>query len=155
MRLGRQTMPRLQSLVAGMKLSRLTLPRRPSLKRLPKPSWVVVANVVRGFVLPLMLALVLFAGLVYFIFPTTTWLDQRAEAAEVNDELDALVAEQAELRKDIQRMRTDEEVERIARRDFNYVFPGEEAYAILPAPPAPVSLPASWPFSLLYHEVLD
>ena len=56
---------------------------------------------------------------------------------------------------EIARMRTAEEVERIARRDFNLVFPGEEAYALLPAPPAPVSLPTSWPFSLLYHEVLD
>lgn len=112
-------------------------------------------RVMRGFILPLMLALVLFAGLVYFIFPTTTWLDQRAEAAEVDDELGALVQEQAELREEIARMRTDEEVERIARRDFNFVYPGEEAYAVLPAPPAPVELPASWPFNILYAEVLD
>ena len=112
-------------------------------------------NVLRGFVLPLMLALVLFAGLVYFIFPTTTWLDQRAEAAEVRDQLIVLEAEQTELREAIARMRTEEEVERIARRDFNFVFPGEEAYAVLPAPPAPVSLPSSWPFNLLYSEVLD
>lgn len=102
-----------------------------------------------------MLAVVLFAGLVYFIFPTTTWLDQRAESSEVRTELDALISEQGELRREIARMRTDEEVERIARRDFNYVFPGEEAYAVLPAPPAPVVLPPSWPFSLLYAEVLD
>ncbi len=112
-------------------------------------------NVLRGVVLPLMLALVLFAGLVYFIFPTTTWLDQRAEASEVQEELDALVGEQAELRQEIARMRTDDEVELIARRDFNFVLPGEEAYAILPAQMAPVSLPSSWPFNLLYSEVLD
>lgn len=105
--------------------------------------------------LPLMIALVLFAGLVYFIFPTTTWLDQRAEASEVQVELDKLVAEQSVLRTEIARMRTDDEVERIARRDFNFVFPGEEAYAVLPAPPSPVSLPTSWPFNLLYAEVLD
>jgi len=112
-------------------------------------------NVLRGFVLPLMLALVLFAGLVYFIFPTTTWLDQRAEAAEVTETLRQLEVEQTELRESIARMRTDEEVERIARRDFNFVFPGEEAYAVLPAPPAPVAIPSSWPFNLLYAEVLD
>jgi len=109
----------------------------------------------QGFILPLMLALVLFAGLVYFMFPTTTWLDQRAEAAEVNEQLELLLTEQRELRTEISRVRTDEEVERIARRDFNFVYPGEEAYAVLPAPPAPVSLPLSWPFNLLYAEVLD
>ena len=129
----------------------LTLPR----PRLPRPSPAVMGELVRGFVLPLMLAVVLFAGLVYFIFPTTTWLDQRAESSQVRNELDLLIGEQAELRREIARMRTDEEVERIARRDFNYVFPGEEAYAVLPAPPAPVALPPSWPFSLLYSEVLD
>jgi len=89
------------------------------------------------------------------MFPTGTWLDQRAEASEVDDELTSLIGEQAQLRYDISRMRTEDEIERIARRDFNYVFPGEEAYAILPAPSAPVEIPTSWPFSLLYEEVLD
>jgi len=131
-----------------------TLPK-PTRRTLPKPTLSFGLDVLRGVVLPLMLALVLFAGLVYFIFPTTTWLDQRAEAAEVQDELEALENEQAILRQEIARMRTDDELERIARRDFNFVFPGEEAYAVLPAPPAPVSLPASWPFNLLYAEVLD
>ena len=122
---------------------------------LPKPSLAFAMNVLRGFVLPMMLALVLFAGLVYFIFPTTTWLDQRAEAAEVQVDLDLMLDEQNLLRIEIARMRTDDEVERIARRDFNFVFPGEEAYAVLPAPPAPVALPSSWPFNLLYAEILD
>ena len=108
-----------------------------------------------GFVVPLLVASVLFAGLVYFVFPTQTWLEQRAEAAELDESLLRLQAEQAELREDIVRMRTDEEVERIARRDFGWVFPGEEAFALLPAPPAPVSIPGSWPFSVLYGEPLD
>ena len=135
-----------------MKLNRPTLKRLPSL---PKPSLELASSVLRGFVLPLMLALVLFAGLVYFIFPTTTWLDQRAEATEVQANLEELLEEQSVLREEIARMRTDDEVERIARRDFNFVFPGEEAYAVLPAPPAPVELPSSWPFNVLYAEVLD
>jgi len=140
-----------------MKLAKLSLPARPHLpkQRIPTHPTALAGSVVRGFVLPLMLALMLFAGLVYFIFPTTTWLDQRAEASEVHQELDVLLGEQELLRQDIARMRTDGEVERIARRDFNFVYPGEEAYAVLPAPPAPVSLPTSWPFNLLYSEVLE
>lgn len=145
LRIPRPTVPRVRA------LQRLNLPRL----RLPRPSRAAIGDLVRGFVLPLMLAVVLFAALVYFIFPTTTWLDQRAESSQVRAELDVLITEQGQLRREIARMRTDEEVERIARRDFNYVFPGEEAYAVLPAPPAPVALPPSWPFSLLYAEVLD
>lgn len=108
-----------------------------------------------GFIFPLMVALVLFAGLVYFVFPTTTWLDQRAEAAELDADLEKLTAEQIRLREDIGRIRTPEEIERIARRDFNLVFPGEEAFAVLPAPPQQIEIPSSWPFSLLYSEPID
>lgn len=129
------------------------LPPRPHLPR-PRITGAFARRVLSGFVLPVMLAVVLFAGLVYFFFPTATWLDQRAEAAEVEQELQVLLAEQSVLRNDIARMRTDDEVERIARRDFNFVYPGEEAYAVLPAPPAPVALPTSWPFNLLYAEVV-
>lgn len=138
-----------------MKLPKVGLPATSGSAESSRPVRGLARNVVRGFVLPMMLAFVLFAGLVYFFFPTATWLDQRAEAAEVEQELDALLAEQNMLRSEIARMRTDDEVERIARRDFNFVYPGEEAYAVLPAPPAPVSLPASWPFNILYAEVLD
>lgn len=112
-------------------------------------------SVLTGFVFPLLVAVALFLGLVYFVFPTTTWLDQRAEATELEDTLAELNAEQIKLRQDIARMRTADEVERIARRDFNLVYPGEEAFALLPAPPAPVEIPTSWPFSMLYDEVLD
>lgn len=108
-----------------------------------------------GFIFPLLVALVLFAGLVYFVFPTTTWLDQRADASELDEQLQVLNAEQLRLRDDITRMRTPEEIERIARRDFNLVFPGEEAFALLPAPPQQVEIPSSWPFSVLYGEPLD
>ena len=138
----------------------MKLPKLPELPPLrlkppePKQTFAFMRNVVRGIVLPLMLMVVLTAGLVYFFFPTATWLDQRAEAAEVEKELAELLGEQEVLRTEIARMRTDDEVERIARREFNFVYPGEEAYAVLPAPPAPVSLPASWPFNLLYAEVL-
>lgn len=109
-------------------------------------------RLLRGFVLPLLLAMLLFAALLYFVFPTRTWLDQRAEAAEVDARIVALTSEQEALRSHIDRLRTDEEIERIARLDYNLVFPGEESYAILPAPPAPVTLPTSWPFTVLHEH---
>jgi len=108
--------------------------------------------ILTGFVLPLLIALALFAGLVVFVFPTGTWLDQRAEAEELDQSLLELTDEQAELRDEIRRMRTPTEIERIARRDFGLVFPGEEAYALLPAPPAPIEIPPSWPLSILHDQ---
>lgn len=111
--------------------------------------------VFQDFVVPLLVALVLFGALVVFVFPTGTWLDQRAEAAELDAQLDVLTAERHQLREEIARMRTPEEIERIARRDFNLVYPGEEAYAVLPAPPAPLDIPPSWPLSILWSETID
>jgi hypothetical protein len=55
------------------------------------------------------------------VFPTSTYLDQRSDT-------------------------TAEEIERLAREQYNLVFPGEEAYAVLPAPLPELDLPALWPF---------
>ena len=49
----------------------------------------------------------------------------------------------------IERLQTDEEIERLAREQYNLVFPGEEAYAVLPAPLPELDLPAVWPFGPL------
>jgi cell division protein FtsB len=56
-------------------------------------------------------------------------------------------ATNAELLVSIERLQTDAEIERIARSKYSLVYPGEEAYAILPAPPEPLRLPATWPLS--------
>lgn len=112
-----------------------------------------VRTLMSGFVLPLLIAGALFAALVYFVFPTTTWMTQRADALQADERIEALTVEQDRLRINISRLRTDAEIERIARSEYNLVFPGEEAYALLPAPPAPIVLPTSWPFTILYDDV--
>ncbi len=104
------------------------------------------------FVAPLLVALVIFAGLFAFAFPSAVWLDQRAEAQEGEQEMLELRVESELLRADIARLQTAGEVERIAREDFNLVFPGEEAYALLPAPEGPVTVPTSWPFAVIHDQ---
>ena len=37
----------------------------------------------------------------------------------------------------------------------NFVYPDEEAYALLPAPPSPVAIPSGWPFDALRARLLD
>jgi len=66
--------------------------------------------------------------------PVRNWLDQRDEIAELEARLAEAQASNEALQSDIELLRTDAEIERIARRDLGLVYPGEEAYAIdLPA----------------------
>ena len=40
-------------------------------------------------------------------------------------------------------------IEQLARQNYGFVRPGEEAYAVPPPAPEPVRLPANWPFTHL------
>jgi len=80
------------------------------------------------------------------VFPTSTYLDQRAETAEAEQRLEVLRAQNDAYEARIARLETVEEIERLAREQYNLVFPGEEAYAVLPAPLPELDLPAVWPF---------
>ena len=62
-----------------------------------------------------------------------------AEVDRTNDELTAHVA----------RLDEPAEIQRLARRDYGLVQPGEESYAILPSATAGLVLPAGWPFNRL------
>ncbi len=80
----------------------------------------------------LVVAVVIVAGLA--LLPVRTWLDQRASISEVDAELTRTEGEIAELEARLALIETDAEVERLARENFDLVFPGEESYRILPAP---------------------
>ncbi|HSP02976.1 MAG TPA: septum formation initiator family protein [Acidimicrobiales bacterium] len=98
---------------------------------------------------PLLLAtaaVVTIAALAVYVFPTRTWLDQRAALAETSVELRELEAERSALEQRVAELDSDGQIEEIARSQYGLVRPGEEAYAVLPAPEKPVELPALWPF---------
>jgi cell division protein FtsB len=90
--------------------------------RLRRAAWPVLASV--AFVG------VLFAG----VFPTRTYLAQRASISHAERQLDVLGEQNAELQARAQKLQTDAEIERLARERYNLVKPGEEAYAVLPPP---------------------
>lgn len=83
------------------------------------------------------------------LFPTQTFLDQRAATAEAEERLAVLRAQNDAFDDRIERLGSDDEIERIAREQYNLAFPGEEAYAVLPAPLPPLDLPEVWPFGPL------
>ena len=87
--------------------------------------------------------------LAFAVFPTSTYLDQRAHTSEAEQRLAVLRAQNDAYEERIEALKTQEEIERLAREQYNLVFPGEEAYAVLPAPLPDLTLPAVWPFGPL------
>jgi hypothetical protein len=87
--------------------------------------------------------------LAFAVFPTSTYLDQRANTSEAEERLAVLRAQNEAYEERIEKLEDQEEVERLAREQYNLVFPGEEAYAVLPAPLPELTLPSVWPFGPL------
>jgi cell division protein FtsB len=92
---------------------------------------------------------VLFLG----IFPVRAILEQRAEVARAEGELAQIEDANGALGDRIDALGTDAEIERLARERHNLGRPGEEVYAVLPAPPAPPVVPDAWPFRGLADAV--
>lgn len=81
------------------------------------------------------LGLVALIGFMFVaVFPTRTFFQQRSAIAAAEERLVVLRQENRKLEKSAGLLRTDAEIERIARARHNLVKPGEEAYVVLPAP---------------------
>ena len=89
------------------------------------------------------------AFVVVAVFPTRTYLDQRASTADAEARLDEVVRQNDALQARVDALQTDEEVERLAREEYGLVKPGEEAYHILPPAEDPIDLPDVWPLERL------
>lgn len=89
----------------------------------------------------LLVSSVVAIGVVFtFVNPTRQLLDQRGAIAAAEDRVSVLDEKSRELEQRAAQLRTDAEIERLAREQYGLVKPGEEAYAILPsraAPPPP------------------
>lgn len=72
------------------------------------------------------------AVLVLVVFPTRSYLKERGDMNSATHQLQTLDAQNRQLTNQIGRLNTDAEIERLARKDYGLVKPGEEAYAILP-----------------------
>jgi cell division protein FtsB len=95
-----------------------------------------------GMVATVLLVGVLFVG----VFPTRTYLSQRAATQRSAAELRDIRDQRAAIERQRAKLRTDEEIERQARENLGYVKPGEEAYNILPTRTKSLGLPDGWPF---------
>ena len=68
------------------------------------------------------------------VLPARTWVTQRTAMGQGEAQLQQVDGRIAELEAQLRLLQTDSEVERMARENFDLVFPGEESYRILPAP---------------------
>jgi cell division protein FtsB len=87
------------------------------------------------------------------IFPVRAIIEQRAEIAQAEGDLAEIEEANGALGERIDALGTDAEIERLARERHNLGRPGEEVYAVLPAPPAPPVVPDAWPFRGLADAV--
>ncbi len=104
---------------------------------------------VRRALWPLLVSVVFVGVLFAGVFPTRTWLAQRAATANAQERVDVLRSENQALEERARLLQDDAEIERLAREQYGLVRPGEEAYAILPPPPPPLPVPEAWPFGAL------
>ncbi|MDH4075408.1 MAG: septum formation initiator family protein [Acidimicrobiia bacterium] len=127
--------------------ARLTPPRpgeRPTLS--PSPAVAALSVPDRRFELVrelgpvavvLALAVVVLAGLA--VLPARTWWTQRQSLNQSRAELAQVEQDVADLKARQELLQTDAEVERIARQDYDLVYPGEESYRLVPAEAVPAS----------------
>jgi cell division protein FtsB len=100
----------------------------------------------RAAVLRLAVAsLVLIGALFLFVFPTTAVLDQRSKLSDAKERLSVLEEQTRRLAEESERVRSDAEIERLARDRFNMVKPGEQAWAVVPAPTTTTTTPPPAP----------
>jgi hypothetical protein len=86
------------------------------------------------------------------ILPVRQWVNQRRDVSRAKEELVALA--DAELAKEIEKLRTPEGVEMAIRTELGFVKPGEQPLEILDDPSAPKKLPKAWPYTMVSNILI-
>jgi cell division protein FtsB len=84
-------------------------------------------------------SLVAVAMMFLFVFPTRSYLAQQGQVRDARDSVQELRLQNEKLAREAERLRTESEIEKLARSQFNMVFPGEEAYNVVPPVGAPTT----------------
>jgi len=84
-----------------------------------------------------------------FVLPVQTWFNQGAEVERKQDELTQLQMINADLRSEVERLRSDDGIREAARDQLGFIEQGETRQSILDLPPVPTDLPNGWPYNLV------
>ena len=79
-------------------------------------------------------SLALVAMMFLFVFPTRSYLAQQRQVGRARHAVEVLKAQNEELERQANRLKTPSEIERLAREQFNMVRPGEVAYNVVQTP---------------------
>jgi cell division protein FtsB len=96
---------------------------------------------------PLLFAVVLCGVLFLGVFPTRTYLQKKNEIASAEQHLAQITDANDQVQGHVDQLKTDAEIERLAREQYGVVRRGEEAYHVLPPPKDPIQIPDVWPFN--------
>ncbi len=86
----------------------------------------------RRLLWPMLLFFVMAAVLFVGVFPTRTYLNQRDETRQNQAKLTELLKRNSDLEAQVAKLKTPEEVERLARLQYHLIKPGETPFAVLP-----------------------
>ena len=78
------------------------------------------------------LSTMVFLGLMAGVVPMRQYLEQQRRLDAARQRIELLDEENRRLAGSAEELRTDEEIERLAREQYSLVRPGEEAFALLP-----------------------
>ena len=78
-------------------------------------------------------------------YPARAYLAQNDKREQLAAQVRTVEAENQQLEQEAQTLQTDAEIERLARRDYNLVRPGEEVYAVVPEPTTTTTKPPAPP----------
>ncbi len=83
------------------------------------------------------------ALLFVFVFPARTLLAQRQQTEKERSQVELLKEQSRKLEEESRRLQSDAEIERMAREQYGFIYPGEHPYVVVPppttAPPAPTT----------------
>jgi cell division protein FtsB len=87
-----------------------------------------------------------FAGVLFLAaYPARAYLAQNDKRSEMATQVRTMERDNQQLLDRTQKLQTDAEIERLARRDYNLVRPGEEVYAVVPPPTTTTLAPRPGP----------
>jgi cell division protein FtsB len=132
--------------MGGAKVSRPSRSSRPAVRRTSAGS---TPHLLARLVTPLLLVVAAVGAVVIVAVPTQSHLERTASINSAQQQLTELVARNEADSIRLAALRTDEEVEHRARRDFGLARPGEEIYRVLAPAEDPPRIPNTWPFNHL------
>ncbi len=103
-------------------------------------------NRINRIIIVAMVVVTLLVAVATVAVPGQAYLDSRDAVGDLYAELRELRSENARLEDRREALGTPEEIERLARSEYDLVYPHEEAYAVLPPPARTPAFFHAWPY---------